>query len=84
MDLCTQLKTPDFDGECKEYTYSRDRAFLRFLPDSEDPMNDEPFQDHLHPFITLGVLYLRMSATNCSMIHERRGIDYLVIRPGSQ
>lgn len=53
MDLCTQLRQSDLDGE-KEYTYSRDRAFLRFLLYSENPMNDEPIQDHLHPVVTLG------------------------------
>jgi hypothetical protein len=31
-----------------------DQALLGSLLDSENPMNDEPFQDHLHPLITLG------------------------------
>lgn len=53
MDLCTHLRQLDFDGE-RGCTYSMDQALLGSLLDSENPMNDEPFQDHLHPLITLG------------------------------
>jgi hypothetical protein len=47
------MRQPTLDEEERGYTYSMDRAFLRFLLDSEKPMNDEPIQDHLHPLITL-------------------------------
>jgi hypothetical protein len=84
MDLCIQLRQPDFDGEVRGYTYSRNRAFLRFLLDSEGPMNDEPFQDHLHPFITLG--YCTFANECRELLNDPRAtrIDYLVIRSGSQ
>jgi hypothetical protein len=63
MDLGTHLRQSDLGEEEKEYTYSRDRAFLGFLLDSEDSMNDEPIQDLLHPLITLGC---------CTFTDERR------------
>jgi hypothetical protein len=46
------FKTLDLNGG-KVYTHSRNRALLRFLLNSEDPMNDEPIQNHLYPVITL-------------------------------
>ena len=63
MDLGTQWRQSDLGEEKKEYTYSRDRAFLGFLFDSEDSMNDEPIQDLLHPLIALGC---------CTLTNERR------------
>ena len=84
MDLCIELRQPDFDEEETRYTYSRNRAFLRFLLNSEGPMNDEPFQNHLHPLITPGYCTFADECSELPNDPRATRIDYLVIRSGSQ